>query len=122
MSNSIYEPLWQAMKVAGAGGIEFNLRFDLVEEQSGTPLSEDDKTVMFNRVRKALSKRKSLDLEFGIENPAAKLAVTNTNYATGSMSMCLRHTIHSVSMIDLVAPSTQPIVLPTNKPEASQDD
>ena len=105
---SVYEPAWKAIKAAGYNGLQINLNFAREEARLKRKLNKAEKEKLFSRLRKALSHRKEVDLEYKAEFPTSKLQVLVKDYETGAVVVALRYeplicSMSSLSDIDTSA-------------------
>lgn len=101
MAASKYEPFWQQLKVAEYDGMSLNLNFPREETRKGRKLTTEEKDKLFLRVRKALSHRKSIDYEYQVDEPSAKIIVSNKDYEQGIITFCIRYQAGDVTISDL---------------------
>ena len=91
---SMYAPAWDRLKQDQV--LRISLKFS-------ADASDEDKDLMFTRVRKGISKRKDQDLDFRAANPTSKIHVLDRNYATGVLALELRGITGHFTLSDLSA-------------------
>lgn len=106
---SVYEPAWKAIKAAGYNGLQINLNFAREEARLRRKLTKAEKDKLFARLRKALSHRKEVDLEYKAEFPTAKLQVLAKDYESGAVVVALRYEPLICSMSSLADLDTSAI-------------